>query len=369
MRVGLTLYGSLDGRSGGFRYDRKLVAGLRAAGDTVEVVELPWRSYPRGLLDALSPSVRRRLAVDVDVMLQDELAHPSLVGTNPGLPYPTVSVVHHLRASEPRRLRPLYRAVERRYLSSVDAAVCNSHATARSVEETGGPPADRTVVAPPAGDRFDPDLDAATVEDRAHEGPLRAVFVGNLEPRKGLDTLVDAVERVEDPLRVTAVGRPTDDRYVRHVEARVADSDRVRLTEQLSDADLADVLRRSHVLAVPSRYEGFGIVYPEGMSFGLPAIATTAGGADEVVTDGETGFLVDPDDPGGVARALTTLARDRDRLARMGRSARRRYETHPDWEETVGRVRALLAEVADAPTATEPESGVSSEPPAEGEVA
>ncbi len=350
MRVGLTLYGSLDGQSGGFRYDRKLVEGLRAAGDTVEVVELPWRSYPRGLLDALSPSVQDRLAVDVEVMVQDELAHPSLVGLNRKLPYPVVSVVHHLRASEPRRLTPLYRAIERRYLSTVDAAVCNSHATRQSVRDTGGPPADRTVVAPPAGDRFDPDVDGREIADRAHEGPLRVAFVGNIEPRKGLDTLVDALARLDDPWELTAVGRHRDGSYVRAVRQRVATTgtgERVRLPGRLSDPELADVLRSSHALAVPSRHEGFGIVYLEGMSFGLPAVATIAGGAAEVVEDGETGFLVDPDDPAGLAGALATLAGDRDRLARMGRAARRRYERHPDWTETTARVRSLLRAVAD----------------------
>ena len=128
MKIGLTLYGGLDERSGGFRYDRQLVAGLRRAGDTVEVVELPWRAYGRGLLDNGSRALRRRLDVDVDVMLQDELAHPSLVRTNRHLTYPTVSVVHHLRASEPRSLRPLYRAVERRYLETVDGVVARAAA-------------------------------------------------------------------------------------------------------------------------------------------------------------------------------------------------------------------------------------------------
>jgi len=67
MRVGLTLYGSIDERSGGFRYDRKLVEGLRTAGDTVELVELPWRTYRRGLLDNASRRLRDRLRIDVDV--------------------------------------------------------------------------------------------------------------------------------------------------------------------------------------------------------------------------------------------------------------------------------------------------------------
>ena len=346
MRIGLTLYGSLDERSGGFRYDRKLVEGLRRNGDTVEVVELPWRRYPRGLLDNVSPRVHDRLRIDVDVMLQDELAHPSLVGLNRTLPYPIVSVVHHLRSSESRRLAPLYRAVEKRYLGSVDGVVCNSGPTRNVVTGLGVDP-DRTVVAPPAGDRFDPEIDDETIERRGRSEPLRLVSVGSLTPRKGVRTLVGGVARAETDAELTVVGRPIDHDYlaaVRRDIRRYGLADRVRIAGELSDAALASVLESSHVLAMPSRYEGFGIVYLEGMSFGLPAIASRAGGAVETVEDGETGLLLDPDDPDAVADAIDRFGSDRDRLVAMGKNARRRYERHPNWAETTARVRRLLAD-------------------------
>jgi glycosyltransferase involved in cell wall biosynthesis len=348
MRVGLTLYGSLDERSGGFHYDRRLVEGLRAAGDTVEVIELPWRSYVGGLLDNGSRRLRDRLDVDVDVMVQDELAHPSLVRTNRHLPYPLVSIVHHLRASERRRLTPLYRAVERRYLDTVDAVVCPSTATRDAVTALGVD-GDATVVAPPAGDRFDPAIAATTIRDRAREGPLRLVFVGNITPRKGLDALVTGLAAADTAAELTVVGRAVDADYVADVRRTVNErglTDRVRFAGELSDADLAATLRSSHALAVPSHYEGFGIVYLEGMSFGLPAIASRAGGATDVVTDGETGLFVDPDAPTSIARAIETLAGDRDRLAEMGQAARQRYGCHPDRGETTARVRQLLESVA-----------------------
>jgi glycosyltransferase involved in cell wall biosynthesis len=222
MRIGLTLYGSLDERSGGFRYDRKLIEQLRGGGDTVEVVELPWQSYPRGLLDNVSPGFRDRMETDVDVMLQDELAHPSLVFTNHQLPYPIVSIVHHLRASERRRLSPLYRAIERRYLATVDGVVCNSTATRDVVTGLGVDP-DSTVIAPPAGDRFDPDIDEETIERRARKRPLQLVFVGNITPRKGLDTLVDGLAAADVDAELTVVGRPVDEEYTAMVRKRIRD--------------------------------------------------------------------------------------------------------------------------------------------------
>ena len=159
---------------------------------------------------------------------------------------------------------------------------------------------------------------------------------------------------VDVPWQLTVVGRAVDRADRERVGTQVAAAgcaDRVTFTGRLPDAELAAVLRSAHVLAIPSRHEGFGIAYLEGMGFGLPAVATTAGGADEIVTDGETGLVVPPADPDAVADALSSLATDRDRLARMGRAARRRFEAHPDWPATVERVRSFLADVAGTPTA------------------
>ena len=86
MRVALILYGDLDFISGGFLYDRMLVEYLRRRGEDVEIVSLPWRSYAGGLLDNLSPGLMRRLtSIRADVIVQDELAHPSLLWLNRSL--------------------------------------------------------------------------------------------------------------------------------------------------------------------------------------------------------------------------------------------------------------------------------------------
>jgi glycosyltransferase involved in cell wall biosynthesis len=83
------------------------------------------------------------------------------------------------------------------------------------------------------------------------------------------------------------------------------------------------------------------------MGFGLPAVATSSGGATDLVTHGETGFLVPPEGVGSVSAALSALASDRTRLARMGRAALGRYRAHPPWSETIDRVRSFLADVID----------------------
>lgn len=355
MRVGLVVYGSLSYTSGGFLYDRALVEHLRSAGETVEVIELPWRSYPRHLLDNVNPAVRSRLAgADVDVLLQDELCHPSLVRPNQRLrgAVPLVAIVHHLRTSEPRALpaRWLYRQVERRYLRTVDGVIATSQAARSTVDTLAS--VDHSSVVPPGTGRFDPDIDQSDIRTRAHEsGPLRVLFVGSLVPRKGVDTLLDGLARLPTgswrctvigddtiaPGHVASLGRQVD---------RLGIGDWVRFTGPLATAELAAELAEGHVLAMPSRYEGFGIAYLEGMGFGLPPVATTAGGASELVSDGENGWLVRPNDADAIASTLRPVSTDRDRLTRFGLAALERYEAHPSWSETMEEAHRFLRHIA-----------------------
>ncbi|WP_137283799.1 glycosyltransferase family 4 protein [Halorussus salinisoli] len=348
MHVGLVVYGDPGTTSGGFLYDRKLAAALRDGGDRVSVVSLAWHDYPRALADSFDLRTRRRLR-GFDLLVEDELCHPSLVGHNHAIGAPVVTVVHHLRASEqwPAWQKRVYRAVERRYLRSTDAAVYVSDATRRDAERLAGPR--RSVVARPAGDRFDPDIDRDAIAARAERDPLEIVFVGNLVPRKGLHVLLDGLARVSGDWRLSVVGSESDPEYARRTRERARDlgvAEWVRFEGRLSDAALADRLAESHLLAVPSLLEGYGIVYLEGMGFGLPALATTAGGATEFVTHGEDGFLVPPGDSEAVATAVGTVASDRDRLREMGLAARRRFERHPGWDESTKKVRAFLRSVA-----------------------
>jgi len=95
-------------------------------------------------------------------------------------------------------------------------------------------------------------------------------------------------------------------------------------------------------MVVPSSYEGFGIVYLEGMGFGLPAIGTTAGAAGEIITDGEDGYLIEPGDDMRLAGLLDELTNDRELLVKLSLNAVKRYKSQPKWEETAEKIRAFL---------------------------
>jgi glycosyltransferase involved in cell wall biosynthesis len=357
MRVGLVIYGSMNTVSGGFMYDRKLAAYLRRKGDTVEVISQPWRSYTACLVDGMSPGWLRKLAgLDVDVLLQDELNHPSLFGLNPRLRrnarFPLVSIVHHLRSSEKHCAiwMPFYQQIERAYLKSVGGFVFNSLTTRSTVESLTRQAAPEHVIARPAGDRFGSGLDEEVIKERAqHKGALRVLFVGNLTARKGLDTLIQALSRLPaEQVELRVVGRrDVDHAYTRRVDwLALKLAGRVKFLGGVSDAQLEEELRAADILAVPSQYEGFGIVYLEGMGFGLPAIGSTAGGAGEIIEDGVSGLLVTPGDVQGLADRVGQLAADRSKLAEMSLAARRRFTVFPRWEESMRQIRQYLLDVA-----------------------
>jgi len=357
VRIGLVIYGHLEILTGGFLYDRMLVNHLRSRGDEVEVFALPWRTYPRHLGDNFFSGQARKLErANLDVLLQDELNHPSLFLLNRRLRgrvrYPIVSIVHHLRCSE---LRPawqnkLYRWVERRYLDSVEGFIFNSQTTRKAVAEVLGG-VKQWVVAPPGGDLLKPSVKPGDAQRRAQEpGPLRVLFVGSLIPRKQLHTLIAALAQLpRDLWRLDVVGSlTTDTTYVRKIQAAIDEHDiggQVALLGTLTGEEMARRWAASHILVVPSSYEGFGIVYLEGMGFGLPAIASTAGAAHEIITPGRDGFLVPTGDSRVLAMQIRDLAMDRQKLAQMAAAAVQRFREHPTWQESMASVAAFLDEM------------------------
>jgi glycosyltransferase involved in cell wall biosynthesis len=368
MRIGFVIYGSLDTLSGGYLYDRKLVEFLRSQGDTVEIISLPWRNYAAHLMDnfwfrlwspgASSWSLRRQVsprrhgdAVGLqrfDVLIQDELNHPSLILANQGKhPYPIVSLVHHLRCSElrPKWQNAIYRLVEKKYLQSVDGFIFNSKTTEKvvnSLVEKRKP----GIVAYPPTDRFGEPISEEEIIRRAQIGPLRVLFLGNLIYRKGLHTLLEAVKSLKSQVIADVVGSlNSEPSYVKQIQENIAFnnlSSFVFLHGSLDKEPLIEKLKQAHVLVVPSSYEGFGIVYLEGMCFGLPAVGTTAGGANEIISDGVDGFLMEPGDVDSLASKLRVLNERRDILVQMSLAARERYLRQPTWEETAFEIREFL---------------------------
>jgi phosphatidylinositol alpha-1,6-mannosyltransferase len=185
------------------------------------------------------------------------------------------------------------------------------------------------------------------------KGPL-VVSVSRLVPRKGMDVLIEAANRLVPSfpdLTVAIGGRGREDeRLARQVAATGSP---VRLLGAVPDHDLPDLVGAADVFAMACRnrwagleQEGFGIVFVEAAAAGVAQVAGDSGGAAEAVEDGVTGLVVrDPGDPAEVAAALRRILADRSLRRRMGRAARRRAAASFDYTLLAPRLARALAEV------------------------
>jgi glycogen(starch) synthase len=225
-------------------------------------------------------------------------------------------------------------ALEDAALSRVRDVQALSHANLETVRGVPGAAVDGAEVIWPG------------VEDRRDEFPREAasgddveiLFVGRLEPRKGVDTLLDAAipllaERPSLRVRLAGVdsGWATGGPRYRDVLAeRLADRpellERFVFEGEVRDDLLYRLYADADVFCAPSLYESFGLVNVEAMMMGLPVVSCRAGGVSEVVVDGETGLLVEPGDADGLRGALERLVDDAALRRRMGDAGRARYE-------------------------------------------
>jgi glycosyltransferase involved in cell wall biosynthesis len=354
MHIGLVIYGDLNIVSGGYLYDRQLVNYWRANGHQVTIFALPWRNYWRHLTDNFSYSwYQKLLAASVDVLIQDELNHPSLVGLNLFLrhraQFPLVSLVHLLRSTEPhaRWANSMYWQIEHYYLRQMDGFIHNSFDTfqkVRSLCQCEKP----DVIAYPGRDHWSLTITDTDIKKRAAgNGCLRILYVGNFIARKGLHVLLSALVDLEPASwHLTAIGRrDLEPGYVRQIEKTIENSglkDQVTLIGPRPFAEMPAFFRSHQLFVMPSLYEPFGIVYLEAMGAGLPIIASTAGASRELIEPGQNGFLVTPGATEEIFEFVHKFNQDRTLLAEMGISARAFYEQHPTWAETGAKITAFL---------------------------
>ncbi|HXR11374.1 MAG TPA: glycosyltransferase family 4 protein [Gaiellaceae bacterium] len=236
-----------------------------------------------------------------------------------------------------RLLNPISDALPRFVVPRVDAVKTVSTQTTGLVRALGVEPAAV----------FPAYVDAEAFLDRAPE-PLpsapRAVFVGVLERTKAVDTLVDAW-RLAAPQAPGAVLHLVGDGTLRgRVEALLADlPEQTEWSRRLDPDQVARAMDDAWLVCLPSRSEGLPRVALEAACRGRAIVGGDRGGIPDVVHDGENGLLVDPDDAGGLARALVRILGERAEAERMGAAARR---TGEEWvvtpEQYGARIEALV---------------------------
>ncbi|MEX2444416.1 MAG: glycosyltransferase family 4 protein [Alkalispirochaeta sp.] len=383
MRVALVIFGDLDQPSGGYLYDQHLVSELRAAGHQVTIVSQPaalsyreQRLLGRRTLKAVRAggsvsaahrgsddlsTIARLTEVRPDLVIIDELNHASvgpwlsaLAAVLPGVH--VTGLVHHLRSDEAGVHRRC-RRWEREFLRGCDSFLCNSTVTLSRVRSVSGVRRP-SAVAFPGGDLAGfgygasnlPPSRSAVGKSSAPKFPtlresLRVLSVGSVIPRKNFHTVVAAMAAIPQ-VQLTIVGDTTVDRRYTELLRETIDrhrvTDRVFLRGKVPVDLLESEFQNADLFAVPSQYEGFGIVFLEALSRGVPVIAPTAGGARDIVRPDTDGYLVRPGSVRQVRDAIRDSLQHPEKLHAMSRAARLRSRRFHSWERSMrGAVRFL----------------------------
>ncbi|MDG4797800.1 glycosyltransferase family 4 protein [Micromonospora sp. WMMD1082] len=325
--------------SGGNAYDRRICAGLAAAGWSVREHAVPG-AWPRP-----SPA-----------------EHAALAGVLAGLPDGALVLIDGLVASvtpdaltaHARRLRlvPLVHLprdddAEARALAAATAVVATSTWTRDALLRRYALPADRVHVAAPGVDPAPP------VPGSAAGSAL--LCVAAVARHKGHDVLIEALAAVPDrPWTLTCVGSlHREPEFVDRLRERISArrlGDRIRLAGALAADRLDAAYAGADLLVHPSRGETYGMVVTEALARGVPVLATAVGGLPDTLghtAEGERpGLLVPPDDPPALAAALRRWLDDASLRERLRRAAHRRRATLDDWTTTVALITTALKEAS-----------------------
>jgi glycogen(starch) synthase len=232
--------------------------------------------------------------------------------------------------------------------------ICPSRTLAREVGRRWGFDPDTVSIVPTGISLRRADVGSPPQELRNLDYVL---YFGRLEPRKGIDTWIEALPQVlESNPMLHAVfvgedlgmtGRSFED-YARWRCSR--DLTRLHFLPAMPHARLFPIVAGSRLVVMPSRFESLANACLEAMALGRPVIATTGTGLAEMITDSVDGFLVPVGDASGLAATVCAALADDHLLSRIGRAARRRAADF-DLETMVGRLLAVYEEILQQPRA------------------
>lgn len=329
--------GSLETRTGGYRYDKRIIEGLRAIGQDAPLVSLA-DQYPFPDANTRTEAAQALAALpDDSLVVIDGLAcgvlPQELAAEAERLEL--IALVHHPLALE-TGLSDLevatLRAQETAALRHVSAVITTSPATTASLADYGV-----------AGDRI------TTVEPGTDRGPiatgslpehLSILCIASLIPRKGYQVLVEALHQIHkidaslawqahcvgslerDPATVTALRQ--------QIQSAGLES-RIHLHGEADDEALTNHYANADLFTLPSFHEGYGMVLTEAIAHGLPIVSTTAGAIPDTVP-AEAGLLVPPGDAEALSQALRDVLLDAETRHRLKTGACEAREHLRSWE-------------------------------------
>jgi glycosyltransferase involved in cell wall biosynthesis len=343
MHIGFLVPGPFDTISGGYGYDRRLVAGLRALGHRVDVVELPGthplpddaaREGARSALAALPEAARiviDGLGLPAFEPLLDDLARRGAIG-----------LIHHPTALEhgnPGPVRDALRAAEQAIFPRLVRLVATSALTAsRLAPEFGADPARIGVV--------EPGTDPAP-RSAGSGGPGCAILsIGALVPRKGHDVLLRALGTLPDlDWTLTIAGAARD---IVHADGLVALAEALGITRRVRFAGevaaMEPLWAAADLFALATHWEGYGMAAAEALARGIP-LAITTGGALADLVPSAAGVIAPPGNVVSLGKAMRRAIFDTGLRAEMAEAAWRAGQSLPRWAD---RATAFQREIEQA---------------------
>lgn len=344
----LLVPGSLQTRTGGYEYDRRIVRGLRQRGWTVEVCELD-SSFPQPTASARAEAVATLASISSGtILLADGLAFGALAdeAAREARRLRFVALVHHPLATETGLSDDAVRELassERRALASARLVVVTSPATARGLGPYGVEPARLVIV--------EPGTDPAPLARGTEDGPVHLLCVASLTPRKGHEVLFRALARLDArQWRLACVGSLDRDRAAaEHVIAQAREAgitDRVSFSGELEGEPLAAAYDGADVFVLATWHEGYGMAVAEALARGLPVVSTAVGAIGDLV--GTTaGILVSPGDVDALADALGRVIEDKSLRSRLAAGARHNRQHLQTWDGAVEKIAKALERIAE----------------------
>ncbi len=337
--------GALETQSGGYEYDRRLLATLGQAG--VEAVHCP---LPGSFPDPSEADIETSLAAVArllqkgDAVLIDGLAFGALpAATLHRVDAPLIALCHHPLGLETglglERAARLRESEAEALALAARVIVTSPHTGALLAREFSVPP-EKIAVAPPGVD--------PAPRAKGSAGPTTVLAIGALIPRKAFDLLVEALSRLADldwRLRIvgSASASPPTAAALRELIASKGLEPRIELTGEVEAQRLARAFDEADLFVSASLYEGYGMALAQALARGLPIVTTTGGAASETVPD-DAAVKVAPGDVDALAAALRQGIGDPRLRAALAEASWRAGQALPRWEDTARIVARVAVE-------------------------
>jgi glycosyltransferase involved in cell wall biosynthesis len=347
-RVAFAVPGDLGAPTGGYAYDRRMIAELQKLGWQVDVIGLG-DGFPRPSTEIKAAARERLAAVPKDCpIIVDGLAFGVMSEAANELRErnPILALVHHPLALEtglaPADAEAL-KTSERKALEAARGVIVSSPSTATLLTDDYDVPPDIITVACPG-------TDGGETAKGSQDGIVRLLSVGSVVPRKGYDVLIEALAPLAAlPWRLTIVGdRTRDEAAAAQLDADIAShrlADRIEVLGALPADRLATLYVGADLFVLASRFEGYGMAFAEALVHGLPVIGTTAGAIPDTVPP-DAGVLIEPNDVKALTRTLRMLIENPKERQWFASGARAAGDALPAWEESA----ALMAGAIEALT-------------------